>query len=970
MKRICFLFFFLFSLFVHSQTILSDSVLGVNCYHDGSISLSITNVNSLTLNWYYEDSILGWISADTISAITFLNSDKDSLITTLCGNYKLEFNSIVKIYWVPCRLAFTPSQNNIKCFGDSSGMLKRVAYAGSPPYFYEWFKFGIPYSSGYNDTLFDNLVVGSYKVVITDSIGCSDSISTNVVSPSLLIFDTIYTSDINCRGVNSGSFSCSVSGGKKYLINEIYDYFLINLNTSDTISWIRRDSISLNISSVLNPYQITFDSLFSGEYILSVVDSFGCILDDTFELIEPVPYQTFASTIFPLICESDSGYLEIDSVIGGGNIDFGFAYDTINGVYIDSIYVSSGWYQMYIEDLDFGCIDTVPVRCYAQYEIEVSETIMPVYCFGEATGSVIINSINGGNFPYDVQWGSVNSSSLLAGTYSVNIVDAIGCLHTEVYVISQSDQINPNETLYNPLCYGISNGSITIDLSGGIGSLNYYWLNGTGTADSLYGLSEGLYPLVVSDSLMCLDTFNISLSEPDTLVVSAENYQTLLSCFGALTTVDILIYGGTPPYSILWNDGDTNQQRIVGADSYSVTVTDANGCISADTHIIITEPDSLSISIGHTDISCTDGSVATVMVSGGVAPVSYLWSTGDTTQSIDSLWDATYWIIVTDSCGNSVSDTLELFPYLLEASIYFDDVTHIGLVEIDNSSTGGPFSYEWTDVLDNIISTDSVTSNLCEGTYFVTTTDNISNCSVTDTLLSAYYLPNGIVDESTTTVSEDADLWGASPYTYLWSTGETTQHVNICPGFHWVEVTDKDDCMVRQDFEIEELIISLDPASAIIECNLENLDIDIEASATGGIEPYSFEWWNGSTKNPINLGMSPGDYSLTVIDDNGCIKDTFFVIATMSAECVPNVFTPNGDDVNAIWSLEDTFLYEDSEVRIYGRFGRLVFHSVGYHDPWDGTNKQGNDVPDGVYFYSIEIGHGFDHINGTVTILR
>ena len=137
-------------------------------------------------------------------------------------------------------------------------------------------------------------------------------------------------------------------------------------------------------------------------------------------------------------------------------------------------------------------------------------------------------------------------------------------------------------------------------------------------------------------------------------------------------------------------------------------------------------------------------------------------------MSIDSLWGANLLGDCTDSCGNSVSDTFELFPYLLETSIYYDDVTHIGSVEIDVTSTGGPFSYEWTDVSSNIISTDSVTSNLCEGTYFITTTDNTSNCSVIDTLLATYYLPNGIMDESTTTVFADTDLWGTSPYTYLW----------------------------------------------------------------------------------------------------------------------------------------------------------------------------------------------------------
>ena len=158
--------------------------------------------------------------------------------------------------------------------------------------------------------------------------------------------------------------------------------------------------------------------------------------------------------------------------------------------------------------------------------------------------------------------------------------------------------------------------------------------------------------------------------------------------------------------------------------------------------------------------------------------------------------------------------------------------------------------------------------------------------------------------------------------------------------------------------------------SLFIECNLENIDVNLEVSATGGVEPYSFEWWNGSTDNPINLGLMPGNFSVSVVDGNGCIEDTFFVVATMTSECVPNVFTPNSDGINDLWSLEDTFLYEDSKVSIYGRFGRLIFSSVGYHIPWDGTNRQGNDVPDGVYFYSIEIGHGFDPISGTVTILR
>ena len=967
MKRILFFFFLINSLFIKSQTILSDSVSGINCYHDGSIILSITNINQFTLEWYYEDDSLGWIAADTISD-TFFNINGDSIFTQRCGNFRLDiinsFSVVVtsKLFWVGCKLGINASHKNVKCFGDSTGELKRISHSGSSPYFYEWFKNGVTFSSGNNDTLHINLITGTYKVIITDSIGCQDSVISIISSPSLLNIDSVNASDINCRGANTGSVSYSVSGGKQYVASEFYNYYLID--GSDTIASSDVNGSSPSFSSVLNPYQITFDSLYAGEYIVSAVDSFGCTLNDTFTIIEPLPYTTFASTTFPLICESDSGYLKIDSVLGGGNIIYGFM-----GLNTDSIYVQSGWYQMYIEDLDYGCIDTVPVRCYAQYEIEVFSTIINNSCFGDASGAVVIDSIIGGNLPYDVQWGGLNSAALFANTYAVLIVDSIGCVHEEEFILTQPNVTNPNAVLIPPSCYGLSDGSITINLSGGTGNLNYYWLNGTGTADSLYGLDSGIYTLVVSDSLMCVDSFAVHLPEPDSLIITFSNFEGSLACNGAVTVLNLLISGGTGPFDIMWSDGFTTAQRIFGAGNYFCTVTDVNGCIASDS-LVITEPDLLTIDLTYSAITCDEGGAASISVNGGVAPISILWNNGDTTQIIDSLWGTTYWVIVTDSCGNSASDTFELFPYILETSVFYDDSSHVGEVEVDTCSSVGTFTYQWIDILGNVISNTEFSAHLCEGTYFVTTTDNISNCSVTDTLIAIYYLPNGIVDVSTTTVFADADLWGNPPYSYFWDNAEILAHANVCPGSHWVEVSDNDGCIVRADFDIDPLLIALDPADLIIECNLENLDVEITADATGGTEPYTYAWSNGSTENSINLSLSPGNYIVTVMDNNSCTEDTVFIIATMTAECIPNVFTPNGDNVNDTWSLEDTFLYSDSEVRIYGRYGKLMFQSVGYDRPWDGKNEKGNDVPDGAYFYSIEIGHNFDAIKGSVTILR
>jgi len=625
---------------------------------------------------------------------------------------------------------------------------------------------------------------------------------------------------------------------------------------------------------------------------------------------------------------------------------------------------------MYIYDSTYFCTDTVPVRCYAQYEIIVYSTIQDVICYGDSMGEIVIDSITGGNLPYDIQWGGIDTNNLSAGSYTVVFVDNIGCIHQEQFIINQPDQFNANPIIYPPTCYDTNDGIITINITGGSGLLSYYWLNNvSGFPDSIYNLSTDLYSLVIVDSNLCIDTIDIILESPDSLGFVFANYNNQLLCHGSVTTVDIIIDGGVGPYSILWNDGSSDIQRILGAGLYYCQVTDNNGCTKTDT-LIINETDSLVLELTFNYSPCDSaGSNAFINIIGGTPPISIIWSTGDTVDTIDSLFSTNYWVIVTDSCGNSDSSGFNAIPFLLETSLYYDNITHIGSIEIDNSSTGGPFSYEWIDILGNVISVDDSSGFLCQETYFIYVTDDSSGCVEIDTLDATFYLPNGIIDISTTTVLGDSLLWGFGPYTYLWDNGVIEAYSNICPGNHWVEVTDINGCTVREDIRIEPIIISLTPSEAIIECNLENLDVEIEATVTGGTSPYTYEWTNGSTNNPLNLAVSPGDYEIKVLDNNACIADTSFIIATLSSECIPNVFTPNSDGINDFWNLEDIFLYEDSEVNIYGRFGRLIFSSIGYAVPWDGNNN-GSEVPCGTYFYTIKIGHGFNPIKGTVVILR
>ena len=996
MKRtVFFLIMTLWSFHVFTQVTYTKQ--GVDCYNDtGNIFLlfdPIISVLDSSIEWQYSPhNISNWVDVGIVNTpFVSLNINQDSLSTEQCGLYKViyEFTFNSQLFFdtlelsLSCPLTMGNGQEPILCYGDSSGILKRPVYSGVPfinslgneYFFYEWIF--AEDSAGANSYYFldsseilTNLTAGWYKTIVIDSVGCTDTIGfVEFKNPPVLVGSTTFIEDVKCRNASTGKIGFQVFGGKKYNIIKKYFYYLFL--DGDTVSFSDTNGTSgffSNISS-LNTQSyyrdsIQFDSLVAGEYVLHVLDSNHCLLIDTIIIFQPLPYQAFASTTSSLICESDSGYLLIDSVLGGGNISYGFI-----GLNTDSIYVPSGFYDIFIIDLDFGCIDTVPVRCYAQYEIEVFNTVINNLCFGNALGVVVIDSIIGGNIPYDVQWGGLNSNALEANTYSVLIVDSIGCLKTEVFEVSQPNQIDPNSVYFTPSCYGASDGSIAIDPSGGTGSLSYYWLNGTGNADSLYDLSSGIYTLVVSDSLLCVDSFDFFLTEPDSLIISFLNFQDSLACYGEVIILNLLISGGTAPFSLLWSDGDTNQQRIIGAGNYSCTVTDVNGCIATESFVIL-EPELLSINLTYSEITCDEGATASISVNGGVEPIDILWSTAETLTSIDSLWGTIYWVVVTDSCGNSASDTFEIYPYVLETSVFYDDSTHVGEIEIDTCSSVGVFTYQWVDILGNIISNNNLTSHLCEGTYFVTTNDNTTNCSVIDTLIATYYLPNGIVDVIITTVLPDSNLWGNPPYSYFWDNGEILVHANICPGSHWVEVTDDGGCVVRADFDIDPLLITLDPAEFILECNLENLDVDITANAAGGTAPYTYAWSNGNTESSVNLSLSPGNYTVTVMDDNACAEDTSFTIATISAECVPNVFTPNGDNINDTWNLESTFLYNDSEIRIYGRYGRLLFQSVGYTTPWDGKNENGNDVTEGAYFYHIDIGHDFDPIQGSVTILR
>ena len=993
MRRLFFIFLFFITFFdSKSQTITNVNIQGVDCNNPiGHITIG-TDIFTPFYSWYvYNDSLSSWMGYAS-------GVDLDSIIFSECGSYRVVIYDATYTpsdtgnYPAPCPMETDlRAHDNIKCFGDSTGMLKEIVSGGSPfpadsihpsgeYYLYHWYKNGNLYSSGPNDTLLMNLSTGQYVVNVTDLTGCvfqpvdsaTGLLDTSVVfQPNVLRIDSLDIDSVHCKGTNTGSFYINVKDGKRYETGNYYNYYLINVN-NDTIRIIDRSGSSSNVTSNINPYYVEFDSLQVGYYTLYIIDSFGCSFDSSIYIPEPNDYTLFVSHNPNIICEQDSTWLIIDNVHGGNSL---LEYNWLGTNPGDSIYVRAGIYQAVIYDIHYQCIDTVDYILTAPNTIYTDLTIFPAFCHGTNTGSVIVDSIYGGVTPYNVQWGGINPDSLYAGTYTIFITDALGCVYIDDIVVTENNDVALNPSLYSPSCFGYSDGSIAININGGNPPLNYNWLSGSGIPDSLFSVSAGIYVLHTTDDLGCFYIDSVILSEPDSLTMFFDGFTNPLSCNGGLTLINANITGGSGSYSLHWNTGnsaDTNYQVVVPAGNYTLIVTDDHGCSNQE-EIIITEPPKLTIEGSFVPSTCNTGGSASVIYAGGTEPISYFWSNEDTTASVSDLEGGDHWVIVTDDCGDTASYHFTIDSYILEIDInHYNYPINFAEVSIDPSSVGESFSYQWYDDNMNPINgaIDSIIFNLCQGWHFVTTTDN-NSCEVTDSIYASFYFPmGGIINEATTTVYNDSLLWGAGPYSYLWDNGDITAHGNICPGFHRVWVTDVYGCEVVDTVTVDEIELSLNPSEILIQCDITNLDVELEVNVVGGVGDYTYLWSNGETVNPISLSLFPGKFSVEITDENSCVVDTTFHIAAISKDCIPNVFTPNSDGVNDVWNLEDAFLYLDTEVKVYGRYGNLVFQSIGYETPWDGKNKMGNPLEDGPYFYVIHVGNDIETIKGTVSIIR
>jgi gliding motility-associated-like protein len=601
---------------------------------------------------------------------------------------------------------------------------------------------------------------------------------------------------------------------------------------------------------------------------------------------------------------SGNGY--IFPFLRNNGLDYGFSFCPPDTSYGKIIFTSdTGWivhaaqpdsdllhnifYHLFIPDLcgdDFS-----PV-----FNTTLSQT--NVTCYGDANGSATVY-VNGNFPPFTYLWSPGNQTTasitgLAAGTYICTVTDSVNNVIHDTFIIAQPQAALVATTAQtNILCNGNTTGTATVSPSGGVPSYTYLWSPAGGNNPTATGLAAGSYTCTITDSFGCVLDKIVTLTQP--AVLTATTSQTNISCHGANNgTASVSVTGGTPGYTYAWAPTGGNNATATGltAGNYTCTITDANNCILQQT-FNISEPDTLTATISHTDITCfgAGNGTATVSPSGGTPAYTYLWApTGGNSATATNLSAGTYTCTITDANGctvNQVVTIVEPASALSATGTQTDLVCNgagNGLASVLVSGGYPPYTYSWAPTGGNT----AVANNLTAGSYTCSITDNngcvlLKTFSITQppAIVAAISQANILCHGNNNGIATVLVSGGVSPYTYSWSPlgGNGPNASGLAAGTYTCTITDANNCLHNEVFNISEpTAIALADSQSDLLCFGDNSAF-AQALPTGGTPPYSYSWSPSGGNMSAASGLSAGAYTCTVTDHNNCVASAAFNIA-------------------------------------------------------------------------------------------
>ena len=783
----------------------------------------------------------------------------------------------------PALLTTTLSASiDLSCFGANDGSIALSVSGGTPGYNFTW----TPTAA--NSATISNLSSGNYSVVVTDVNGCISNFSTTINEPVQLI--TNITSTPSTCGAINGSANASVTGG-----TGVYSY-----------SW----SPSGGTNAVAN-------GLATGAYTVTVTDANGCT-NTASATISDIAGPTINALVTADVSCFSGNDGSANSNISNGTGPFTYLWSPSGGTNTSATNLTAGNYSVTVTDAN-GCTSSANIAIIQPTALVAQVTTSPTLCFGDASGSASTN-VTGGTAGYTYLWTPGNSNSpnpvgLAAGNYNVLITDGNGCTTSASSVVTEPAQLNVTITPTNALCNGASSGSAQASTTGGTAGYTYSWFPSGGTSSNALNLSAGNYTVVATDANGCTFSRTTVVAEP--APISLTTSSTPATCGAANGSANVVAAGGAQPYSYLWSSGGgTNAAATnLNAITYTVVVTDANGCSSSTSESVSnTGGPTISTNV-LSNVSCfgiNDGS-ASVTVSSGTAPFSYQWSPGGGTgQNASNLNSGNYSITVTDANGCITNDNVIISePTALLTQVSSTDANCAGIGGSASVIVAGgtiPYTYSWT----GSTSTSATATSLTGGNYTVTITD-ANGCTTSQT--ATVNQPGGIATViNATNVSCNGGNngsasvianGGSGTLTYLWSPsgGNSASASNLIAGNYSVTVSDAVGCVSTATIQVTEpSAINLVTNSTPSACGTANGSATVVA--TGGTVPYQYVWSPSGGNSSTAGNLAAGNYSITVTDAGNCISSASVSVIntggpTLTLNSTGNVSCYGGTDGTA-----------------------------------------------------------------------
>jgi hypothetical protein len=856
--------------------------------------------NSVTLS----SSITGvsylWSNNETTQSIIVSTSENYTLIVTDSNGCTAISDTItVLVHTLPDATLLTDGNLSF-CFGDS------ISISCTESSTYLW-------NSGETSKEIVVKNSGHYLVTVTDSFGCSaisDSIGVVVhnlpeitLTPggvttfckgdSVTLFSSQAVSYLWSSGATTQNITVYNSGN--YFINIIDNNncqaesppinVVVNelpvpiISSNEPTNFCQGDSITLMSSHAVSYLWNTLDTIRSiivsksGDYFVIVTDDNGCkgksIPLTVVETDNPIANISLSRS--PIMCLGDSIILSADNAE---------SYLWSNGSTTQSVIINTeGQYSVTVIN-SMGCISVSPSITVVINPLPISAIEIigeSSFCQGE---SVNLKATFAISYAWSNNATTQNINVSTSGTYIVSTTDINGCsaasspILVTVHSLPTPNISSNGETTF---CLG---GTVTLTSSS---AASYLWLNGS-TSQSIDVITTGDYLLTVTDVNGCtgVTSQNVLVNELPRVVIDFIGETSFCKD-------NQLVISANDAETYLWSTGEiTKSVEITETGTYTVSITDANGCVGVSTGIntiVFPLPSSAVTVIGELEFCRNDSLILTADPA-----KDYLWSTGDSSQTIIVKSSGEYRVTITDSNGCSAISSNHIVKVndLPFTEIVANGLTNICFGETLILTSSKAVSYLWSNSDEN--QSIEVTAS---GTYVVTITDDNGCKGVSSPLtITLLPLPSSTITLSGLPVFCDGDsvtIKASSVDSYLWSTGETNQSINTSTsGDYVVTVTDINGCTAVStsiSITVHPLpLAQIVPDGPTTFC--QGKSVTLTADST-----LNYKWSTDETSQSIKVS-SAGDYVVTVTNENGCsaisLPTTIIVNPLPEAMIVPD----------------------------------------------------------------------------------